>query len=384
MRGKFLTVARVVVGGRAHLRRGQEFGLVALALAVVPGAAASLALFTPAAAAKPPSCAVSNERTHKGYDALQNAVDAAKAGDTLEVKGTCVGSTSVGRDITLSGIVNKAFPGTPTLDGNQSGRVLRITAGKTTIRDMVIANGRTAGDGGAILIDSGGSAALFDTAVRDSTAGSDNFGGGIEAIGNLLLTRSEVTGNSAGSSGGIDDNGATVSLNSSTVSDNHATHAPSLTGDGCGFGDPLTIYACAGGIWNFGGTLTLIDSTVTHNTAGYRGGGLRTDGRVNAVGALVNGGTILGGSTTIDTNSADNQGGGIWTRVRAPAPGNALVDPSVAFLVSDGSGSLTDPLTGAPVPAWTGSVTGNTPDQCFGLGFPTFSLGTHTCGATFN
>jgi hypothetical protein len=144
----------------------------------------------------------------------------------------------------------------------------------------------------------------------------------------------------------------------------------------------VTIFACAGGIWNFSGTLALVDSTVAHNTAGFRGGGLRVDARVNAAGALLNGATILGGTTTIGTNSASDQGGGIWARVRNPA--GMTVDPSVAFLVSDGSGSITDPITGAPVPAWTGSVTGNTPDQCFGLNFPTFMLGTHTCGATFN
>ena len=120
---------------------------------------------------------------------------------------------------------------------------------------------------------------------------------------------------------------------------------------------------------------------MTGNTAGYRGGGLRVDAAGGTTGALLSGATILGGTTTIDTNSAGDQGGGIWARARqAGVP----LDPSIAFLTSDGSGSLTDPLTGAAVPAWTGSVTGNTPDQCFGLNFPTFSLGTHSCGATFS
>ena len=172
-----------------------------------------------------------------------------------------------------------------------------------------------------------------------------------------------------------------MSLNKSKVINNRATHAPSSTGDGCGFGTPLTIYACAGGIWNFGGTLALIDSRVFHNTAGYRGGGLRVDATVGTTGGLLAGATILGGTTTIDSNSVGDQGGGIWARVRQSG---VPVDPTIAFRVSDGSGSITDPLTGAAVPAWTGSVTGNTPDQCFGLSFPTFSLGTHTCGVMFS
>ena len=56
-------------------------------------AAAGAALIPPAAVGAPPSCVISNDRNHKGYDLLQKAVDAAKAGDTLEIKGTCVGST---------------------------------------------------------------------------------------------------------------------------------------------------------------------------------------------------------------------------------------------------------------------------------------------------
>jgi hypothetical protein len=342
-------------------------GLAALALAV---AAVCSALIAPGAIGGPPSCAISNARTHKGYDALQAAVDAAKAGDTLEIKGTCVGSTSVGRDITLDGVVNKAFPETPTLDGNQSGRVLNITAGKATIRGLAITNGRTEGDGGGILIGAGASAALFDSAVRANAAGSGSFGGGIEANGNLLLIRSEVTGNTAGSSGGIDMNFATVSLVSSTVTDNTATHVLGSPGDGCGFGGPDR-FACGGGIWNFNGTLSLTDSTVSENTALYRGGGLRTSSTIQG-GQAVAGITLLAGSTRIDDNEAGNQGGGIFVRLPQETA-------SLTFRVADGSPSYTDPLTGSTLPAWTGSVSGNTPDQCS----PVLTLGTHTCGSTF-
>ena len=148
--------------------RARRFAVLALGVA-----AAGAALIPAAAVGKPPSCAISNDRNHTGYGVLQDAVDAAKAGDTLEIKGTCVGSTSVDRDITLKGIVNKPFPGPPTLDGNHSGRVLDITAGKATIRDLVITNGRTDGDGGGIIIDAGASAALVNTTVRANTAGPD-------------------------------------------------------------------------------------------------------------------------------------------------------------------------------------------------------------------
>lgn len=350
------------------VQRKRIIGLASFALAV---ATACSALIAPGAIGGPPSCAISNARTHKGYDALQAAVDAAKAGDTLEIKGTCVGSTSVDRDITLKGVVNKAFPGTPTLDGNQSGRVLNITAGEATIRNLVIANGRLPdGDGGGILIGAGASAALVDSVVRANAAGSGSFGGGIEANGNLLLIRSAVTGNTAGSSGGIDMNFATVSLVSSSVTDNEATHVLGSPGDGCGFGGPDR-FACGGGIWNFNGTLSLTDSNVSRNTALYRGGGLRTSSTIQGDQAVA-GITLLAGSTRIDSNVAGDQGGGIFVRLPQETA-------SLTFRVADGSPSYTDPLTGSTLPAWTGSVSGNTPDQCS----PVLTLGAHTCGSTF-
>jgi hypothetical protein len=352
-----------------------------LAVAAI-GAGLLFAVTAPATSAAPAPCQVRNVDTGAEYgsaNAVSKAIAKATVGDTIEISGACAANVTVTQDITLQGKGKRA-----TLDGKAKGRVLEVAGGTATLRDLIVQGGKTDAAGGGILVAGGTAATLIGVDVKGNSAGQNSFGGGIEAGpgAHLRLVGSEVEDNVAGSSGGIDSDGAVVSLNSSKVSDNRATHAPSPTGDGCAFGTPQTIFACAGGIWNFSGTLALVDSTVSHNTAGFRGGGLRVDGRVDAAGALLNGATILGGTTTIDTNSASDQGGGIWARVRNPA--GMAVDPSVAFLVSDGSGSITDPITGAPVPAWTGSVTGNTPDQCFGLNFPTFMLGTHTCGATFN
>ena len=43
-------------------------------------------------AAGRPSCLVSNERTRFGSGSLRDAINAASPGDTLIVKGTCVGT----------------------------------------------------------------------------------------------------------------------------------------------------------------------------------------------------------------------------------------------------------------------------------------------------
>jgi hypothetical protein len=355
-----------------------------LGIAAMSAGLVAAAVTAPAASAAAAPCKVSSVGTgaqYGGVTAVAKAIATAHAGDTLEISGTCAANVTVTKDITLLGKGKRA-----TLDGKANGRVLEITGATATLRDLIVRGGKTDASGGGIHVTADSAATLIAVEVSANTAGENSFGGGIHAgpRAHLLLAASSVEGNTAGSSGGIDSDGAIVSLHNSKVSDNHATHAPSPTGDSCAFGTPATIYACAGGIWNFLGTLVLIDSTVTHNTAGYRGGGLRTDAFVaDTTGTLLNGTTILGGTTTIDTNSASDQGGGIWTRVRQ-FDSRTPVNPSVAFLVSNGSPTITDPLTGAPVPAWTGALTDNTPDQCFGLGFPTFSLGTHTCGPTFN
>ena len=308
---------------RARVRALSILGALALAAGV-------LVIGAPTAVGGPPSCAVSNTRTHKDYNSVQAGVNAAKAGDTLEVKGTCVGNTSVDKSVTLNGVTNKAFPGTPTLDGGGAGTVLHITNGTTTVSALEITNGvgntpspenqnRLVGGGIAITGDTAG-ARLLNSLVTGNSA--PVFGGGIDVDdGTLELVNSTVSGNTAGGSGGIDIDFATITLTNSTVSGNTST-------------------GNAGGIWNFGGTLTLNSSIVSGNTAGGSGGGVRNEG----------GGTLtLTGTTNITGNQAGTVGGGIRN-----------FDPSTVG-ASD----------------WTGSVTGNTPDQCS----PTLTIGSTTCGS---
>ena len=354
-----------------NLRGKRKFGFLAFALAVA-------ALMTPAASAATPPCQTKNVRTgveYKGASALATALTAAAAGDTVNVWGRCVGNFTLAKDVTLQGKGSGA-----TLDGNQTGRVLNITTGTTaTIRGLTITNGLRDGLGGGIYVRPDATAVLVDSAVTGNTGGAKSIGGGIEADegSSLTLIRSVVSGNSAGSSGGIDIFFATVSLIDSRVTGNHATRTPGPRepgADGCGFGDPIVLYACAGGIWNYHGTLSLTNTTVNSNTAAYRGGGLRTDATLDA-GNPIDGITTLSGSTTISSNTAADQGGGIWAAARVPDPENPgqflPADPNGTVRAADGTGAL---------PAWTGSVSGNSPDQCF----PTLTLGTHSCGSTFD
>ena len=334
-----------MASGRFHARLRALTIVAALALAAVV-----LVILAPTAVGGPPSCAVSNARNHKDYSSLQQAVDAAKAGDTLEVKGTCFGNTSVDRNVTLKGVTNKAFPGTPTLDGGETGTVLHITNGTTTVDGLTITNGvadveSVEGNGCCV---GGGIAVSGDTAgarlVKSLVTGNSAtvFGGGIDVDdGTLTLVNSIVSGNTAWSSGGIDSDFGTITLVGSTVSGNTAVGGTSCQNLG----------SCAGGIWNFGGTLTLIDSTVSGNTATRRGGGIVNQTPTGGPTAVL----TLSGTTTIANNHAIsdptvNLGGGIW--IRGGATVSATAD-------------------------WTGSVSGNTPDQCS----PTVTIDSTTCGA---
>ena len=78
-----------------------------------------------ASAAGRPTCLVSNQRTGVGTRSLQAAVDASSPGDTLIVKGTCVGGTTIPKSLTIRGQSNPAF-GPATLDGGGTQRVLFV------------------------------------------------------------------------------------------------------------------------------------------------------------------------------------------------------------------------------------------------------------------
>jgi hypothetical protein len=288
----------------------------------IAGMVAALAGGGTVAHAVRPACEITNERTDASYGTLQAAVDDAQPGDLVEVKGTCTGSTTIGKDVQIKGVTNRAFPGPATLVGPGTGRVLRLNEGTTTgLRNLTITGG-VASDGGGIFVRPGAATRVENSVIAANTA--SGFGGGIEVFpgGTLTVVDSVVHDNSAGSSGGIDSDHGTVTVVSSAVRDNTARGATNCQDIG----------SCAGGLWNFGGAMTLIDTAITGNSASFRGGGLvnqTPDGEPPAV-------VALRGSTTVSHNQADDRGGGLFDR-------NGAYD----------------------VTGWTGSIFQNTPDDCF-------------------
>ena len=284
---------------------GPRAGRLAVAVALV--LAFSL-LAAPVAAGKQQKCLVENLATGSVFSSLRAAVVAASGGASLRVKGTCVGSTLIDKDVAITGFANKGF-GRPTLDGAGSHRVLTITAAATvTLRGLLITNGSSELGGGiATIVDHAygqSVVTIIDSEISGNTA--DEGGGIHNGQGVLTLVNSTVRNNAAAVGGGIHnskDNGSLDLRGSSSVSGNDASDI-------------------AGGIFSGAhGRITLHDSSsIHHNAAANDGGGMYLDDSE----------VELRDTSSIHHNTAGGIGGGVLKAA-----------PFAAFALS-GTSSVTD------------------------------------------
>ncbi len=248
-------------------------------------------------AAGRPGCLVSNERTGVAALSLQAAVDLAADGDTLVVKGRCVGSTTMTR-----GVVTLKGHGHAILDGDHQGPVIQFGA-FLAVRNLTITNGL--GDlqgfppvGGGITSSGGGVLSLDHSAVignagigismleggtsvtlTHSTV-ADNAGVGIAVVhttGFVTLTASKVRGNTGG---GISLEDTALRATDSSISGNSTT-----------------------GIYGVDGSAVLTNSTVSRNSASQQGGGLYLTEPFSLT---------LAGSSRVTHNTAGVAGGGLF------------------------------------------------------------------------
>jgi fibronectin-binding autotransporter adhesin len=192
---------------------------------------------------------------------LQTKIDAATAGSTLLITGTCRGTFLVDKDLTLKG------DPTATLDGNGEGSTLFIPNVHTVHLISLTITGGVSPEGAGIDRPSGGTLTLSKVAVQFNLASGTGFvgGGGILAgSGPVVLTKSSVTDNRAVAQsttgatalgGGIFVNGR-LTLTSSTVSSNR------VVGDG-----QSGSTAQGGGIYGGVGQLQVKGSHIDDNRA---------------------------------------------------------------------------------------------------------------------
>ncbi|XCN74700.1 MAG: choice-of-anchor Q domain-containing protein [Candidatus Electrothrix aestuarii] len=231
-----------------------------------------------------------------------------------------------------------------TINGNNDanvGSVLNIiSTGDLTLNEAIVTHGYTALGGG---IYNDGNVALTNSMVSDNTATS--HGGGIYGYGNITLTNSTISGNTATlSSGGIGSTFGSVTLISSTVSGNTAGEA--------------------GGISSQEGSVTLLNSTVSNNTAENIGGIKNVDGSLTLVNSTVSSNTatahVVGGvynlqyesdaivtltHSTISNNTAEENIGGIYNYDGTVTLTSSLISGNIALglvneLANDNMGSI--------------------------------------------
>ena len=231
---------------------------------------------------------------------LREAIDAAVAGDTIDIPAgtytlTLGSQLTIDVGLTLSGagsgdtiIQADTAPMTATF------RVLYTEAGDVTISGVTVQNGNTNQDGGGIY--NKGALTLIDTIVKDNHSSAEfSGGGGIYNYFNVSLTliNSVITGNSAPNGGGIyATEGITLTMVDSTVSNNGAAGPSIFEGRG-------------GGIYLNDSGFTLTNTTIDNNTATNEGGGIYIYG-----GFSFPGGSLL--NSTISENTAVGDAGGIF------------------------------------------------------------------------
>jgi len=274
-----------------------------------------------------------------GPGSLRAAILNADAGSGIQA--ITFASTVTGT-IALSGsaLTIDNTSGTVTIDGPG--------AGSLTINAQ--------GLSGVFVVASDSTAELDGLQITGGYSGGADGCGGIENLGDLTVTNSTITANSAkggsGYGGGIYNVG-TLFVNDSTISNNSATYyGGGIWNTGTATISNSTINAnsvnsVGGGVYN-GGTLTLTASTVAGNTANYGGGGIYNYPTAE----------IMITDSTLSGNSTPRLGGGIYGRGTMKMMGSTVSGNSAACgggFYLNGGATITD-----------STITGNSVSTCGG------------------
>jgi hypothetical protein len=275
-------------------------------------------------------CTVKNmtDRTEPRSN-LQRAINEADRYETLTVKGHCVGTFRVDKDLTLVGMHPDGYS-TPTLDANRSGTVLRVLGERTYVGVWgVTLTGGSSRRGGAIYNEGEvGIAGRTSIVDNHAHAGGAIFNGSDAELylgrGGVLIAR-----NTAELGGGIYSYRALVVLrHHAKLVKNHAANG--------------------GGIYVWGGEAMIWGHTqITGNRARRHGGGLMSLGQAKISisqhshvenNSASNGGGVfyhglklfLGSKASIRGNSASVDGGGIYNRSKVIVQGSTKISGNTA------------------------------------------------------
>ncbi len=292
------------------------------------------------------------------YGRIQDAVDAAISGDTIQARADVFSETvDIIKTLAIAGGYDDDcttyITSTSTVDGSDStGSVFDVTSSTITLRDLDITGGDTmlgggvdardgaqvmldnsnvfgnqASYGGGVYVDTNSAVTLTNNSdVHDNTATA--VGGGARVWGTLVGadTPSDIFYNTAPDGGGVAVSDGTLILNGSDMYGNQATGAQ---GKG-------------GGIYVIGGVVTMTNSAYVYflNQA-YDGAGLYADA------ATV---YLVGSGPTFRQNIAANYGGGVYLS------NNSVLYSTGARIGQAGATLANEAVRGAGVYAITSTV----------------------------
>ncbi len=243
----------------------------------------------------------------------------ADTGSDLTLTGMTVANgnvTGAGGGIYVDGasltVSNATFSSNDATDNG--GAIALLNGGSATLTSCTLSGNGSTQNGGAIALATGTSAQFTDCSLSGNTAGS--AGGAIYTGGTLTITGSTFTGNTttASGGGGIFVQGLTTSVTTTVSSSTFTGNTAQTFGGGIAVVSGNVIIGDStfnnnsgtngGGVEGQGAnvSITIFNSTLSGNTAGNLGGGIH-------LGATVPSTTIT--NTTIAGNSAANNGGGI-------------------------------------------------------------------------
>jgi hypothetical protein len=254
-----------------------------------------------------PSTLTVVNNSDSGAGSLRAEIGAANPGDTINfatsLDNQAINLTSgqlvINKNLTIHG------PGASLLaisGGNSYGssvgsRVFEVYGASTnvTLSGLTITQGNSQGTldpgyGGGIDNENGSTLTVSGCTLSNNRAVA--YGGGIYNLqATLTIVNSTLSGNYAGCGGGIDnDNGATLTVSGCTLSNNRAVD-------------------CGGGIYNFGATLNVVNSNLSGNVVNNSSSGGGEGGAVYSDGLGL---TVSMTGCTLSHNTAGFAGGGVY------------------------------------------------------------------------
>jgi len=320
------------------------------------------------------------------YRDVPTAIDAAAAGDTIEVDGgTWRDVVSVTKDLTIVGVTGSTtttlsatgFDDVLTIDSgavvvlegfsidpSPAGRAVDVTDGELTLRDIVVRGNSVVDRPGAALRVRPGSTLTVEDSILDNNTASNQPGGHVHAEdATLVLRRTLLQGGSADEGGAVWASGTRVTLEDCELLDNEAggggaifLSGSTLTATGTRFdgnraasdwSDPN-----GGAVLMVDGAIaTLDDCVITDNISENRGGAVdiddgsltmtrgEADNNQAAFGGAfyLDGGTLTITDATLSENRATSGNGGA-IRFRADG-GGALGVSGTSFIANTSTDS---------------------------------------------